>query len=477
MKEKNKKPARRRGGAHFIGICGAGMSALAVLYKEAGYKVAGSDEGFYEPILGYLKKNKINFYKKYAKKNIPKDVEMIVIGKHSMLTPENNIEVKKAFELQKNGKTIKSLPEALAMLTKEKENIIVAGSYGKSTCSALLSWCLMQNKKDPSYFIGAVPINFGQSSHLSKGKEFILEGDEYPSSNWDNTSKFLHFNPSSVLLISGEHDHLNVFPTEELYTAPYKKLVAQIPKDGLLVYSAEGKNNKEIKKYTKARTVSYTLDNTKSNWYASNIKYSLETSFDLMYKGVKVITIKTKLLGNHNIENIIGSGALLLEQKLIKPKEFAKAVASFHGIKRRIELISKKSSIPIYEGFGSSYEKTKVIFDALTLHFPKKRIVAVFEPHTFSWRNRGALKWYENIFNGVSEVIILPPPEAGKNTHEQLSFNEIYNAVQEKVITHKATTEKEALTIIKKIIKKNDLIALISSGSLLGLAKSVPKLF
>lgn len=470
MTEKNKT-------AHLIGICGAGMSALAILLKESGYKVTGSDEGFYEPILSYLKKNKINFYKKYAKENIPKNVDLIVIGKHAGLVPEINQEVKQAFILQKKGVEVKSLPEALAQISVEKNNIVVAGSYGKSTCSALLSWCLMQNKKDPSYFIGAVPIDFSQSSHLGAGAEFILEGDEYPSANWDNTSKFLHFNPSSVLLISGEHDHINVFPTEESYTEPYKKLVEKIPATGLLVYSFEGKNNKEIKKYTKARTVSYALNNKNSDYYAENIKYGLQTSFILIHKGKKITNIKTKLLGNHNIENIIGAGALLLENKTITATQFSKAVKNFQGIKRRIELISSKSSIPIYEGFGSSYEKTKVVFNALILHFPKKRIITVFEPHTFSWRNRGALKWYKDIFDGVGEVILLPPPTAGKNTHDQLTFDEIYKEIKKHVSVQKATTEKEALAIIKKITKKGDLIALVSSGSLLGLTKSIPKLF
>lgn len=469
MIEKNKT-------AHLIGICGAGMSALAILLKESGYKVTGSDEGFYEPILSYLKKNKINFYKKYTTENIPKNVNLIVIGKHAGLVPEINQEVKQAFILQKKGVKVQSLPEALMQISSEKKNIVVAGSYGKSTCSALLSWCLMQNKKDPSYFIGAVPIDFSQSSHLGTGAEFILEGDEYPSANWDNTSKFLHFNPSSVLLISGEHDHINVFPTEESYAEPYKKLVAKIPATGLLVYSFEGKNNKEIKKYTKARTVSYSLNNKNSDYYAENIKYGPQTSFILMHKEEKIINIKTKLLGNHNIENIIGAGALLLENKTITPTQFSKAVKNFQGIKRRIELISGKSNIPVYEGFGSSYEKTKVIFDALILHFPKKRIVTIFEPHTFSWRNRGALKWYKDIFDGVREVILLPPPTAGKNTHDQLTFDEIYNEIKKHVSVQKATTEKEALAIIKKITKKGDLIALVSSGSLLGLSESIPKL-
>ncbi|OGI85760.1 hypothetical protein A3A01_00210 [Candidatus Nomurabacteria bacterium RIFCSPLOWO2_01_FULL_39_17] len=470
MKGKNKTKKQK---AHLIGICGAGMSALAVLLREFGWKITGSDSNCYEPIAGYLEKNKIFFAKTYKAKNIPRNVNLIVIGKHADLTRKNNEEVRRAFD---SGIEIKSLPETLAILSKNKRNLVIAGSFGKSTCAALVAWCLSKAGKNPSYFIGAVPIDFNKSSHLGRGKDFVLEGDEYPSANWDNTSKFLHLNPFGVLLISAEHDHINIFPTEKSYKKPYKKLVAKIPKNGLLVYSHEAKNIGEIAKYAKCKSVGYSLNNKRSNWHAQNIKYGITTSFDLTHGGRKVVNIKTKLLGNHNIENIVGSGAFLLENKTITPQDFARAVATFHGIKRRIELLTKNSVIPIYEGFGSSYEKARVVFDTLKLHFPKKRIVAVFEPHTFSWRNRGALKWYKNIFNDVAEVILLPPPSHGKNTHNQLTFNEIYNEVKKYTGVYKAHTEKEALATLKRIIKKGDILALVSSGSLLGLSKSVPRL-
>lgn len=470
---------------HLLGICGAGMSALAILLKESGFQVTGSDDNFYEPISGYLKKNKIKFSKGYNAKNITQDTALIVIGKHAELTEDKNVEVKEAF---RSGIPIKSLPETLAMLSADKENLVIVGSYGKSTCTALISWCLTQSKRNPSYFIGAVPINFDKSSHIGKGKDFVLEGDEYPSANWDDNSKFLHFKPRSVLLIAALHDHINVFPTEASYKEPYKKLVTKIPTDGLLVYAHEGKNNNEVIKNAKCKKVSYSLNNDSSDWYAQNIKYGVQTSFDLVHQGKKIVNIKTRLLGTHNIENIIGCGAFLIEQEKITAAKFAKAVASFEGIKRRIELKNPKGKVPVYEGFGSSYEKAKVVFDALKLHFPKKRIIAVFEPHTFSWRNRGALTWYKTIFDGVSEVILLPPPEHGKATHDQLSFDEIYKEIKKYVSAHKAGTEKEALKLLKTIVKKparnaahnaaggGDIIALVSSGSLLGLSKSVPKM-
>ncbi len=449
------------------------MSALAVLFKESGWQVTGTDANSSELFSSHLKKNKIIFYKKYSKKNIPKNVDLVIVGNNAPFSAEVNPETRQAVQ---SGVKIQSMPEALAALSQNKENIVVVGSSGKSTCAALLAWCLLKGEKNPSYFIGALPFNLKNSSHLGKGAEFVIEGDEYTSSKTDKRSKFLHFDPSLVLLTSAQHDHINAFPTEKSYKEPYKKLMSKIPKNGLLVYALEGKNNKEIAKYAKCRTGSYSLEQANANWYAQNIKYGRQSSFELMQNGKKIAAIKTKLLGKHNIENIIGAGALLIESKKITSKVFAQAINSFQGIKSRIELKNKNSMVPVYEGFGPSQEKAKSVFDALRLHFPKRRIIAVFEPHAFSWRNRKFLKWYKTIFNGISEVVMLPATGHGKKAKDQLNSIEIWQEAKKYKNIHTIDNEKEGLKIIQKLIKRDDVVALVSSGSLFGLNNSVPKL-
>jgi len=466
MKPENKK-------AHLIGIAGAGMSALAVLLKEAGWRITGSDRDFYEPTAGYLKKHKIKVNSTHRPDNIPKDVQLVVIGKHAGLAAENNPETRAAI---RRGLIIKSLPEMLAFLSEKKESLVVTGSFGKSTLTALLAWCLVKAKRDPSYFIGAIPLDLKNSSHLGRGREFVLEGDEYPSANWDKTSKFLHLAPTAIILTSAEHDHVNIFPTAKAYREPYKKLVAKIPRNGFLVYSVDGKNTAEIAGYSRGKNISYSLKNKKALWYAKNMKYGKVTTFDLIRKGKRVTKIQTKLLGKHNIENIVGAGALLLESKKITPGTFARAVKSFHGIKRRIELKNADGTIPVYEGFGSSYGKTRAIFETLKLHFPKKRIVAVFEPHAFSWRNKKFLHWYKNIFAGVDEVIVLPAASRGKKDKLELSTKDIWQEAKKYKKIHTAVSEKAALGILQKLLKPNDVVALVSSGPMLGLTKSVPRM-
>ncbi len=457
---------------HLIGICGTGMSGLAVLLKEAGWLVTGSDSECFGTVPAYLKKNKIIFHKKYAEKNVPNEADLIVIGNNIPLSLDENPEKKRAVEL---GLKIESMPEVLVELAKHTQNILVVGSSGKSTCTALIAWCLTQAKRDPSYFIGAMPLDMKKTAHLGQGKDFVIEGDEYTSSKTDRRSKFLHFSPASVLLTSAAHDHINVFPTEELYKQPFRELVAKISKKGLLVYARFGKNNQEISKYASSRIVSYGLEDS-ADWYAKNVQYGLKSSFDLMRQGKKIITVKTNLLGKHNMENIIGAGALLLENKKITPQAFADAINSFYGIKNRIELKSKRSAVLVYEGFGSSHEKARSIFDSMRLHFPNCRIIAVFEPHAFSWRNRKFLDWYKTVFESVDEVIMLPATAHGKDAKDQMHTEEIWRKAKKYKNIHTAENEKKALEIVRKITTKNDVVVLVSSGTLFGLNASIPKL-
>src|SRR5947207_7194269 len=167
--------------AHFIGIAGRGMSATALLPRQMGVQITGSDEGFYPPVSDYLKSEKIAFAEGYRKENIPDDADVIVIGKNAKLQPETNEEVRAAMA---SGKPVRSFADLLHDMTADAETIVAAGSYGKSTCTALLAWCLRVAGNDPSYFVGEITNGFDTHAHRGRGPTFVLEGDEYPASNW-----------------------------------------------------------------------------------------------------------------------------------------------------------------------------------------------------------------------------------------------------------------------------------------------------
>ena len=459
--------------AHFIGIAGKGMSATALLLKQMGVRISGSDEGFYPPVSDYLKSANIAFAKGYRKENIPDDADVIIIGKNAKLQPETNEEVRAAFA---SGKLVRSFADIVHDMTVASDNVVVAGSYGKSTCTALLAWCLRTAKKDPSYFIGEVTNGFECYAQRGQGPVFVLEGDEYPSSNWDSTSKFLRYNARNVLLTSATHDHVNVFPTHADYLVPFRALLDRLPSAGILVACGSEPHARALVAATGRPAVFYALDD-RAHWHADNIARSARTDFDLMRGSEKVIRLSTRHLGNHNIENIVGVSAMLLEKGLLTPDELHAGVGSFMGVKRRMELLSAASTVPVYEGFGSSYEKARSAIAAVKLHYPDRRLMVVFEPHTFTWRNREALAAYDDVFDGAAKILIYEPASQGASSHAQLTHDEIVDRVRSAKYDAEAIVDpEEALQRLNGILETDDVVLLLTSGELGGLIKTIPRL-
>jgi UDP-N-acetylmuramate: L-alanyl-gamma-D-glutamyl-meso-diaminopimelate ligase len=459
--------------AHFIGIAGKGMSATALLLREMGVQITGSDEGFYPPVSDYLKNENILFAEGYRKENIPEDADVIVIGKNAKLQPESNEEVRAAMA---SGKSVRSFADLLHEMTTGSDTIVAVGSYGKSTCTALLAWCLRSANKDPSYFIGEITNGFERHAHCGQGSTFVLEGDEYPASNWDSTSKFLRYNARNVLLTSATHDHINVFPTHADYLAPFRALLGSLPANGLLVVNSSEPHAHALAEDLACATTYYALEN-QAHWHAANIERQAETSFDLMQGNRKLIRLSTRLLGDHNIENIIGVSAMLLEKDLLSPKELNAGIGTFLGVKRRMELLSPSSTVPVYEGFGSSYEKARSAIAAAKLHFPNQRLLVVFEPHTFTWRNRAAIAAYDNVFAGASKVFIFEPASQGASTHAQLTQDEIVARVRAASYDAEAINDpQEALNRLSDVLRADDVVLLLTSGELGGLIRRIPQL-
>jgi len=462
--EQNKKHPK----AHFIGLCGKGMSAVAVLLSERGWEISGSDAGVYDPIKSYLEKASLTCNTPHAPENIPTDVDLVVLGRHAKLTPEKNDEVRHASE--NFGDVLVSFPQVLGELTQEtQQNIVIAGSYGKSTTTALLAHILQESSvHDPSYFIGALPYGFKRSSHDGESEIFILEGDEYPSSYDDQRSKFLHYNATSLLLTSLEHDHINVFPTLPEYHTPFIELIESLPTHGTLIACAEGPHVLEIleKHPSKARIATYGLNS--GDYTAKNITYGLESSFDIYKNDGFIGNFAAQLLGEHNIQNCIGVIACVLEHEWLNVDELQKYIPNFQGLRRRLDRIDnpETSRFIIYEGYGSSYTKAKTAIEALQLHFPDKELHVLFEPHTFSWRNREYIDAYDTVFAGVDHIAIYPPPMHGKSTHDQLSHDEIVERVQK---NHPQAVRVNNLEDIENYIEQNisdnAVLLVLTSGS------------
>jgi UDP-N-acetylmuramate: L-alanyl-gamma-D-glutamyl-meso-diaminopimelate ligase len=463
--------AGQKGGmnVYFLGIAGAGMSALATLMASEGHRVSGSDGAVYPPVSTYLERLGVPFYRGFDAAHVPADLDLAIVGSSAALGLETNPELA---ELNRRGVPQTSFAEYLGDYSKSRRTAVIAGSFGKSTLTALCAVLLDEAGLDPGYFIGAVPLDLPTTGHAGTDPWLLLEGDEYIVSPEDRRSKFLLYHPSALLISSLVHDHFNAFPTMADYEAPFAALIDGLPKEALLVCA---RGYEPLERLTKERTpVWYGLGDG-PGYSAQDIEIGEVTRFTLSLPSGERLALETELLGLHNIENIAGAAALLIEWGALKPEELAAGVRRFRGVARRLDKKTTVSRVPAYEGFGSSYEKARSAIDAIALHFPARPSVVVFEPHTFSWRNEEALGWYDTVFRGVARVLVLPPPLQGAATHHQLTQGEIVARIGAAGVAATAVADAQATVAeLARGLTGEEVVLLLSSGPLDGLAESLP---
>ncbi len=462
-------PYRR---AHFIGIGGVGMSATAKLLRDSGVAVTGSDEDVYPPISYVLRDEKLDYRTPYAAANLPPDVDLVVIGKNAKLVPQSNPEVAAAFA---SGAKIMSFADVLSLLSQNLETVVVAGSFGKTTSVSLMAHCLSEAGLDPTFMIGAAPLSPPTAARIGKGRLFLVEGDEYPASNTDDRSKFLLYRPAHLLLTPLAHDHVNVFPTVESYLATFSKLLDLVDPDATILASTGGELSAQFLASVKRPLTTYGIG--EGEWQVRDIVWGERTRFAITRGGKPVVEVETGQLGLHNIENMLGVGAFVLTRGLVSSQQFADAMASFKGIRRRLDRKSEKTSVALFEGFGSSYDKARSAIAAMKQHFPTRRLVVLFEPHTFSWRNRATLHWYDDVFEGVDKTFVWEPAAQGAGTHEQVGQAEIVARIAASGADVTALTGAgDALGEISAALKPDDAVLFLTSGNLGGLIEDLPLL-
>lgn len=458
-----------RGQIYFLGIAGAGMSALASLLKSQGRRVSGSDADAFPPVTTYLERQAIPYRLGFDAALLPPDISAAVIGSSAKLDLAANPELA---ELRRRGVPLFGFAALLGEVTAGRETVVVAGSFGKSSVTAMLAALAREAGRDVGWFVGAAPLDLPASGHAGSDPTIFVEGDEYVVGDGDNRSKFLLYSPSALVLTSLVHDHMNVFPTIESYEAPFAQLIERLPRGGLIVCA---RGHERLTRLTAGRpVVSYGADQG-PGYGAADIRIGEVTHFDLVTPSGARISLQTGLLGRHNIENIVGAAAFLLERGMADAQALARGVSRLKGLERRLDRKTRTSRAPVYEGFGSSYEKARSAIEAVRAHFANRRLIVVFEPHAFSWRNRAALAWYDTVFAGVDEVVLLPPPGHGAQGPDELGPEEILGRVEAAGVTARIVGGgAEALAELDEIVTEASVVLLLSSGPLAGLAQSLP---
>jgi UDP-N-acetylmuramate: L-alanyl-gamma-D-glutamyl-meso-diaminopimelate ligase len=360
------------------GIAGTGMSSLAGLFKEKGYEVLGSDTNFYPPVDKILEAMEAKLFSPYAAENIPKDVDFCVIGN---IISRGNREAE--YILNKDLEYY-SMAEALyKFFIKGKKSIVAAGTHGKTTISSFISYLLHFAGRQPGYFIGGKPMNFPSNYAVGEGDCFVMEGDEYETSFFDRSSKFLKYHPYYLVLSALEYDHLDFFPYESIYLKAFQNLVNQVPSDGLIIMNNDYAMNAEA--IAKAFTPVVTYGTGDCDYKICDIECRDQGYSFHLQKGNLKMKFNTPLSGRYNIWNLT-SGIILGLHLGIEEKVIGEAVESFAGVERRLNPIKRIGNTVFLEDFAHHPTSIKQVLQSVRESFPGKKVTALFEPRSWSLR-------------------------------------------------------------------------------------------
>ncbi len=390
---------------HFIGICGVAMSALAVLFNKKGWKVTGSDVGFYPPVSTYLEQENIAFYAGWHPEKMGKP-DIVVVGN---VAGSENAELKAAEE---QGLRTMSYPELVAEFVVKKNSIVCVGTYGKSSSTTLVAYLLKSAGKNPTYMIGALPIDLpGSAEDPVSSTWSVLEGDEYKTSRTDLRAKFFSYRPTHLLLTGLAWDHADVYPTEEAYLNAFRKLLRMIPAHGLIVACTDNTLVKQIidealhdERFQKPRIITYGK-NERADVRLVDVTETTEGVTARVLQNGTPFTLHAPLVGGYMAENICGAFTLTTAIGC-KPDEVATALGGFHGLKRRLELRgSTARGARVYDDIAHSPVKARSTLETLRRLFPEHTITAVFEPNTGN-RTPEAEPQYAHAFTAANRVVL-----------------------------------------------------------------------
>lgn len=378
---------------HFIAIGGAAMHSIAIALKDKGYTITGSDDEIVEPSLSRLRsKGLIGQSYGWDEANIHERLDAVILGMHARA---DNLELLKA---QKLGLKIYSFPEFIYEQSKNKKRVVIGGSHGKTTITAMILHVLKSQNHNFDFMAGAALPGFDNMVRLTeKAPVIILEGDEYLSSPLDRRPK-LHLYKADIGLISGiAWDHINVFPTFENYVEQFKIFAQQIPENGTLVYCSD---DAEVKKIGEDKSI-----------LCKKIPYSIP-KYEIK-NGVTYLVYKEKIplnvFGEHNLRNIEGARKIC---KLlgVSDYEFNRSIGSFGGAAKRLQLVAKNDTTAVYKDFAHSPSKLIATIDALKKQFPDRKLVACMELHTFSSLNKNFLEQYKGTMASADVPVVYYNP-------------------------------------------------------------------
>lgn len=401
---------------HFIAIGGSVMHNLALALHQKGYHVSGSDDIIYEPSKQRLReKGLLPENEGWFPEKITPALDAVILGMHAR---PDNPELKKAQEI---GLKVYSYPEYIYSQSTNKQRVVIAGSHGKTTITSIILHVLQFHNKEFDYLVGAQIEGFELMVKLSDAPVIIIEGDEYLSSPIDRKPKFLHYHHHIGLISGIAWDHINVFPTMDEYVKQFDLFADASSKAGILIYSEDDALATVIgaKEREDVLSVEY---KTHRHKIRNGITYLVTDQGE----------VPVQLFGGHNMQNICGAKAVL--NKIgIASEEFYKAIQTFKGAAKRLELLAKNEETVVYKDFAHAPSKLEATTKALKKQFPRRQLFACLELHTFSSLNKGFLNQYQGTFNAADVAMVYYSPLTLEHKKmEPISPEEIKKAFKRK---------------------------------------------
>jgi UDP-N-acetylmuramate: L-alanyl-gamma-D-glutamyl-meso-diaminopimelate ligase len=391
---------------HLVAICGTGMGALAGLLKEAGHEVQGSDRAFYPPMAERLQAWGIPTVQGFDAAHLDPDLDLVIVGN---VCRKDNVEAQAALQ---QGLKVMSFPQALSeFFIAGKTSVVVAGTHGKTTTAALLSYVLVEAGLDPSFLVGGIPQNFGKSFHLGQGGVFVVEGDEYDTAFFDKRPKFIHYRPKIAVLTAVEFDHADIYRDMAAYRAAFVTLLSLLPPDGLLVACADDPEVNALARSAPCRVVSYGLG-PGAAWSAADIQPGEDvTRFSLIRQGSRIGTVTLPLAGRHNVANTLGVLAAA-EAVGVEVNQAAGCLVGFTGVARRMQVRGVVDGVTVIDDFAHHPTKVRETVQAVRARYPRSHLIAVFEPRTNTSRRKFFQETYPASFAAADEAVLVPPYDA-----------------------------------------------------------------
>jgi UDP-N-acetylmuramate: L-alanyl-gamma-D-glutamyl-meso-diaminopimelate ligase len=454
------------GHIHLLGIAGAAMAPVAGMLKERGFHVTGSDVHVYPPASTLLDSLGIRWNDGYREENLKPAPDLAVVGN---VIARGNPELEFILDEKIPYCSMAQLLEDFFI--SGHKSIVVAGTHGKTTTTAMLAWIFHVAGRRPDFLVGGVIPNFNDRSYgLGGGEEFIIEGDEYETAFFDRGPKFLHYHPDELILTSLEFDHADIYPDLASISKQFRLLVNLVPRRGRILIWGESPELRECTAKALCPVETFGLT-PECDWCAGDILWNdSATQFRVAFRGSEVARIQTPVAGRHNVLNALAAIALAYGRG-VECEAIEHALATFQSVRRRMEIKGEAGGILVVEDFAHHPTAIRVTLEAARTRWPGRKIWAAIEPRSNTMRR----KIFQDVLPealAVADGVVIGPVSRAQLLADEDRFapESVAEAIRRRGRTAQAfAAAAEIAEYLASHAKQGDLVMVMSNGSFDGL--------